>query len=101
VAGHWYPLLPAREAPSALRIARLRALAGDPAQGPPLGRVLSEIGTTPVPTEEVTRDGQRVVRVVRIARGVDGAHYLWTGRRAGPAPETGGSGLVFDSVDRS
>ena len=67
----------------------------------PWGRVLAEVAGVRLPDEEVTRDGHRVVRVWRYARGSDGAPYLWVGRRGGPAFETGASGLRFDLAVRS
>lgn len=96
VADHWYPLLADA---ATLRLGRVRALPGDPPQSAPWGRVLGELAGVAVPGEEVTRDGHRIVRVWRHARGADGIPYLWAGRRAGPAAETGASGLRFDLAD--
>ena len=65
----------------------------------PVGRVLEEVEQQPIPTEEVTRDGHRVIRVFCYARGSDNTQVLWVGRRAGPAPIAGASGLAYDTLD--
>lgn len=100
LTGNWYPLLPAEDEPSALVIGDVRPLPGDEPQERPTGRVLNDIQRTPIPAEEVTRDGHRIVRVVCYARGSDGAQVLWVGRRAGSTPSTGSSGLEYDTLER-
>jgi hypothetical protein len=92
VAAHWYPLLPKSDEPTTLRLTGTD-------ENRPWGRVLESLDDADLPIEEVSRDGRRVTRVWRYARGTDGVPYVWAGRRAGPAFETGSSGLRFDLAE--
>jgi hypothetical protein len=87
VAENWYPLQPPSGSPAALGLG---------AQAAPSSRVLRELHGVALPAEEVTRNGHRIVRTWRFTRAADGTPRLWVGRRGGPAPETGSSGLRFD-----
>lgn len=46
--------------------------------------------------EQVPREGTRVSRIVRRARGADGATYVWVARTRGVGTGEGGAGLRYD-----
>lgn len=99
---NWIPLVaqpdPARAPQIRLQKARvLRAVNGEPAAIPPLGRILKPEPYF-LPEEEVPRAGLRLDRVVFRSRWIDGRAYLWMARRrSGGAGETQ-SGLRFDAA---
>lgn len=63
----------------------------------PAGEVLSPDATW-IWQEEVPREGARVVRRHRMARGTDGALYAWGARRAETGRGEGSSGLRYDDA---
>jgi hypothetical protein len=104
VPSNWIPFSPTTLAGGA-EIARERAallsLEGAPTMPAPLGRILEP---TSVPTgtsyrvreEQIPREGRRVIRHVRRARGADGATHVWVARATGVGQGEGWSGLRYD-----
>lgn len=107
VPSNWIPFQPVNTNPGgasphiALERAALLALDGPPALHPPLGRVL-EPSSLPAGTpyrvrdEEIPREGKRVIRRFRRARGFDGSTHLWVARASSIGTGEGWSGLRFD-----
>ncbi len=95
VPDYWLPYLPVKLDPAGhlqLRRGRLpNATSG------PQGRMLAE--ATAMFLEEVPREGVHLERRYRWARGVDGAGYLWVGRRRSTGRGEGRSGLRFDYLE--
>ena len=48
--------------------------------------------------EQIPREGTRVSRLVRRARGADGTTHVWIARTRGVGTGEGSSGLVFDQA---
>jgi len=85
----------------ALERAALLSLSGAPTVPSPLGRVLApswmkETDKYRVREEEIPREGARVVRRARRARGVDGSTHVWNARARSVGTGEGWSGLRFD-----
>jgi hypothetical protein len=92
VPPHWIPMLPVPMKTD--RADQLGLKAGSPAKG----RVMRELGATPLYGEEVPREGVRVMRAYQYARWTGGETYLWVGRRNEVGRGEGSSGLVFDQL---
>lgn len=104
VPSNWIPFQPVKLAAGdeiALERSTLLSLDGAPTLPAPLGRVL-EPSSIPAGTsyrvreEEIPREGTRVIRRVRRARGVDGATHVWVARARSIGTGQGWSGLRFD-----
>lgn len=104
VPSNWIPFQPVKLATGdeiALERSALLSLDGAPTLPAPLGRVL-EPSSIPAGTsyrvreEEIPREGTRVIRRVRRARGVDGATHVWVARARSIGTGQGWSGLRFD-----
>ena len=104
IPSNWIPFQPAKLTTGdeiALQRAALLSLDGAPSLPAPIGRVL-EPSSIPAGTpyrvreEEIPREGTRVVRRVRRARGVDGATHVWVARARSMGGGAGWSGLRFD-----
>jgi hypothetical protein len=104
VPSNWIPFSPVKLASGdevALERAALLSLEGAPTMPAPLGRVLAP---TSVPTgtsyrvreKQIPREGRRVIRHVRRARGADGATHVWVARASSVGQGEGWSGLRFD-----
>lgn len=104
VPAHWVPLLPVRR-DDTLLLERGQMLPDADAGGQVptriLGRVLEpEREALHLYDEEVPRSGLRVTRSYQYARGPDGSHHLWVGRRVTPARSgEARSGLRFDVAE--
>jgi hypothetical protein len=96
VADNFYPLLPDAADVTRLRLARLEALPGQPAQSAPWGILAAGLASAAVPAEEVTAAGALVQRRYRYTRWIDGRHHLWVGRTRAPGQGGIDSGLKFD-----
>ena len=48
--------------------------------------------------EQIPREGTRVTRLVRRARGADGTTHVWIARTRGVGTGEGSSGLAFDQA---
>jgi hypothetical protein len=105
---HWFPLLPQRAQPTDPSMAfRLIALPRVAPGGPvtplrPRGRLLAPMVKNPglmLREEEIPREGARVTRAYQLARWIDGATYLWLGRRKTIGRGEGSSGLRFDTTE--
>jgi hypothetical protein len=95
VPDYWLPYLPVKLDPAGhlqLRRGRLPTTATGPQ-----GRMLAD--TRAMFLEEVPREGVHLERRYRWARGVDGAGYLWIGRRRSTGRGEGRSGLRFDYLE--
>ena len=111
VPANWFPLQPVKlggPVPDeiALELAGLLAVDGDGTEvRTPRGRILAR----PAPgsplrvrEEQVPREGTRVSRIVRRARGTDGASYVWVARTRGVGTGEGSAGLRYDrAIDPS
>jgi len=101
VPSHWFPLQPVKLTGTdqiSLERAALLPLAGGSASMPvPRGKLLAP-PVTPyrVREEELPREGTRVSRVVRRARGTDGSTQVWIARTRALGTGEGWSGLRFD-----
>lgn len=104
VPSNWIPFQPVKLSGGdeiALERAALLSLTGAPTLPTPLGRVLEP---SSIPTgapyrireEEIPREGTRVIRRVRRARGIDGATHVWVARARSVGGGEGWSGLRFD-----
>jgi hypothetical protein len=105
---HWFPLLPQRAQPTNPSMAfRLGALPRVAPGGPvtplrPRGRLLAPMAKSPqvmLREDEIAREGARVTRAYQLARWIDGATYLWLGRRKTVGRGEGSSGLRFDTTE--
>lgn len=102
VPAHWIPFQPVRLAPTDQIALERAALLGPTGAVPPAprGRILqpSSLAGAPyrVREEEVPREGRRVLRRARRARGVDGRTYVWVARARGVGTGEGYAGLRFD-----
>ena len=104
VPDYWIPMLPVKDG-TTLRLKRgvLPGFGEGGIQGLqlPKGRLLEPARELLLYEEEVPREGARVTRTYQYARWIDGATYLWMGRRKQPGRGEGSSGLQFDSVQSS
>lgn len=114
VADHWLPFVPVPVTGSAAfadfsigleRRTLLRTLPdGTRAEVHPRGALMRSDPTRPVEDEpplrlyeeEVPREGAQVTRSFQYTRWLDGARYLWVGRRKTAGRGEGSSGLRFD-----
>lgn len=95
VPDHWFPLTPEAGMPTMLAVGTIPMLDGS--QPPtPKGRLLTELTTSRLHQEEVTRSGAHVTRAWQYARWIGGRQFLWLGRRNRPARGGGSSGLYYD-----
>lgn len=94
---HWLPLVPDDADPLLLRVGSLPAGAGT---SRPRGQLLSGEHVR-LRREEVSRQGQQIVRRARRARGSDGRTRVWFGRLATSGAGEANSGLAFDLLDRT
>lgn len=96
VPGHWFPLLPERDA-TGLRLRRGTVPRADGTRPQPRGRLLA-----PDPLRlydaEVPRSGVRVTRAYAYTRGPGGETYVWVGRRKRAGRGEASSGLVHDTA---
>lgn len=104
VPSNWIPFQPVKLAGGdeiALERASLLSLDGAPTLPAPLGRVL-EPSSIPAGTsyriheQEIPREGTRVIRRARRARGIDGKTHVWVARARSVGTGEGWSGLLFD-----
>ncbi len=79
-----------------MRRAAFREIDGTSGEVDPRGQVLA--GSSPVYEEEFAREGVKVVRRYRLARGTDGSTYVWLARRKTIGATAPASGLAFDQV---
>jgi hypothetical protein len=96
---YWFPLAPdPTGAPTFDLLVLSRAdEAGDEYNVMPEGEVLAPPGFW-LWQEEVPREGARVRRRYRMARGSDGALYVWRARRSSVGMGEGSSGLRYDDA---
>jgi hypothetical protein len=95
VPDYWIPFLPVAVGSGPLRMRRGRL---PTAASGPLGRLLGYPGLT-IFLEELPREGVRLERRYRYARGLDGSPCVWVGRRRSTGRGEGRSGLRFDSLE--
>ena len=95
VPDYWVPYIPVKLDPAGHLLLR-RGRLPHSASGPK-GRMLAE--ETDMFLEEVPREGLRLERRYRWARGADGSTYLWIGRLRSTGRGEGRSGLRFDYVE--
>ena len=100
IASNWYPVVADPANANLLRVVQLETLPGEDPRPAPSSRILTELAASDagIPAEEVTREGLSVDRRWRYARGGDGTQYLWTARRARPAPPVAIPNLGFDQA---
>jgi hypothetical protein len=96
VPDHWVPFLPlaANGATVQMQLAEMPP----PAANRPMGRLL---GYQPLKIflEELPREGVRLQRRYRAARGPDGSTHIWIGRLRSTGSGEGRSGLRFDYLE--
>jgi hypothetical protein len=92
---YWVPFIPVDVDSGPLRLRRGRLPTG-PAN--PLGKLIGYPDLT-LFLEEVPKEGVRLQRLYRYARGPDGSTWLWLGRRRSVGRGEGQSGLAFDFLD--
>jgi len=99
VPTYWFPLAPdASGAPRFRRLVMRRVdEEGNVVSVFPAGEILSPDGFW-LYQEEVPREGARVIRRHRMARGTDGRLYAWSARRAETGRGEGSSGLRYDDT---
>lgn len=97
VPDYWIPFLPVATdtGPLQLRRGRLPTASGGPA-----GVMLAYPNQTMF-FEELPREGIRLARRYRYARGLDGSAHVWIGRLRSTGGGEGRSGLRFDYLDFS
>ncbi len=104
VPDHWFPFQPVRM-PESYEIALEQAAlldvtsSGGTTLPEAVGRILrptSLAGPYRIREEEVPREGRRVARRVRYARGADGRTHVWSTRTRSVGTGEGWSGLRFD-----
>ncbi|MEV5081170.1 hypothetical protein AB0K74_20800 [Streptomyces sp. NPDC056159] len=101
---HWIPLVPVPLAPgsAAIRFRRGRMTlptAHGTVRTQARGRLLEpEVARVYFRDEEIPRSGVTAGRIPATARGHDGHHYRWIGRRARAGQGEAASGLAFDGV---
>ncbi|MGE3177737.1 MAG: hypothetical protein AB7O32_09720 [Vicinamibacterales bacterium] len=97
VPAYWFPLVPDAAGASVFRRLILRRVdsAGQVQNVAPAGQLIAPDGFW-LWQEEVPREGARVVRRHRLARGTDGIPYAWSTRRTGTGRGEGSSGLRYD-----
>ena len=92
---YWVPFVPVDVDAGPLRLRRGRLPTG-PAQ--PMGKLIGYPDLT-LFLEEVPKEGVRLQRLYRYARGPDGSTWLWVGRRRSVGRGEGQSGLTFDFLE--
>jgi hypothetical protein len=103
----WIPFVPERIDPESpqVKLRRGRLLAWeeleDPSVAGPKGRVLAPDRPLRLCEEEIPATGAEVTRRWQLARGADGRPHLWMARRKRPGRGERGSGLAYDTIDRS
>lgn len=90
----WIPFLPVTE-PNGGTHLRMRRGIIPTSSGGPLGRLLAAPGLT-IFLDELPREGVRLQRRYRLARGPDGSTFVWIGRCRSTGRGEGRSGLLFD-----
>ncbi|MGW2050940.1 hypothetical protein ACWCPF_38125 [Streptomyces sp. NPDC001858] len=101
---HWIPLVPVPLEPGSAAVRFRRGRMTLPTAHGTLhtqarGRLLEpEVPRVYFRDEEIPRSGVTAGRIPATARGHDGRHYSWTGRRARSGQGEGASGLEFDGV---
>jgi hypothetical protein len=107
VPPYWIPLVPERPDPESaqVRLRRARMLAWEELEDPSVagakGRVLAPERPLWLHEEEVPQTGAQVTRRWQLARGADGRPHLWMTRRKRPGRGERGSGLGYDTMDRT
>ncbi len=107
VPPYWIPLVAERPDPASEQILlrRARMLAWEELENPnsagPKGRVLAPERPLWIHEEEIPATGAQVTRRWQLARGADGRPHLWMARRKRPGRGERGSGLGYDTMDRS
>jgi hypothetical protein len=99
VPPNWRPFIPVHQPGATRSILLQRArMPGEPAEA--VGEILKAGGTSSytIAEEEVPRAGRIVDRTFKRARWIDGATFLWIGRRSTTGSGEGSSGLVFDQI---
>jgi hypothetical protein len=99
VPDYWIPFLPEATGQGPVRVRRgsmPKAVSG-PAAGP-MGRFLAYHDQT-IFLDELPREGVRLQRRYRAARGPDGSTHLWIGRLRSTGRGEGRSGLRFDYLE--
>jgi hypothetical protein len=113
VPAHWIPFQPVALPPltsGQIALERAALLSPDAAPGAPpslaspAGKILRPSALGPgapyrIREEELPREGRRISRLPRWARGVDGKTQLWISRRRGVGTGEGWSGLRFDLAE--
>jgi hypothetical protein len=97
VPDYWIPFLPVAADPGPLQLRRGRL---PMASGGAAGVLLSYPNQTMF-FEELPREGIRLARRYRYARGLDGSTHVWIGRLRSVGSGGGRSGLRFDYLDFS
>ncbi|HVH13157.1 MAG TPA: hypothetical protein VM759_08900, partial [Longimicrobium sp.] len=99
VPPHWFPLAPDAAGLPLFRRLMMRRVdeEGEVRTVRPAGEILAPEGQW-IFREEVPRDGARVIRRHRMARGTDGRLYAWSARRAETGRGEGSSGLRYDDT---
>ena len=97
VPHNWHPFIPVHVPGSARSVQLQRARMPGPARDI-YGRILAVPSPYYVNEEEVPRAGKIVRRAFARARWLDGATFLWLGRRVSTGRGEGSSGLAFDQV---
>ncbi len=92
VPDYWIPFMPLAAPAGMVKLVRAKLPTADHGAR---SRVLQDIGVG-LFIEEVPREGVRVERIYRLARGSAGAMTLWLSRHTGPGRGEGRSGLAFD-----
>lgn len=92
---YWIPFLPVAVNQGPLQLRRGRLPTGG---GAPIGKLLGYPALT-LFLEEVPREGVRLQRHYRHARGIDGSTSLWMARRRTVGRGEGQSGLAFDVLE--
>jgi hypothetical protein len=96
VPDYWIPFMPAAAtAAGTVKLVRAKLPTADHGAQ---SRVLQDIDSG-LFIEEIPREGVRVQRIYRLARGPAGATVLWLSRRSGPGSGEGRSGLAFDLLE--
>jgi hypothetical protein len=95
VPDYWIPFLPVAVGTGPLQMRRGKM---PTAAVGPKGRLLGYPGLT-IFLEELPREGVRVQRRYRSARGPDGSTYVWVGRLRSTGTGEGRSGLRFDYLE--
>jgi hypothetical protein len=97
VPPHWFPLVPDQSGAPKFDKLILHRVHNDGSPIRPLGALLAPDDQW-FWQEEVPREGARVIRRARMARGDDGRLYVWIGRRSEAGRGEGSSGLRYDDA---